>query len=259
MNGLNNRVINLMCLMAEHGFITIKEIEKIYKFTMIAHRYLKILEELKLIDNIETHLKPKTAYYLTDSGYKYLESIGRLRVLKRFVKSDYRLTRFFHITMGLQVRLIFQKNANVLDYRSEKVVAYYYELQSGNLDIKKKSKQCDAEMIIKTKNGEYKAGIEIELTSKSFKRVFEAIRSIDVHRDDLHVVLWVASSEVIIRDLQRAIKTLMPQLRHPRKHLFILWDELKVRELDAAWNDVNGQKKKLFETNAGDSTKAENI
>jgi len=234
--------------MAEHGFITIKEIEKLYKYMTIRRRYLSILNELELIDSFETHLKPKTAYYLTDSGYKYLESIGKLRVLKRFVKSDYRLTRFFHTVLGLQIRLIFQKNQNVLDYRSEKVVAYYYELQSEKIDAKIKAKQCDAEMIIKTKNSEYKAGVEIELTLKSFKRLVEAIRSIDVHRDDLNVVLWVASSEVIIRGLKNAIKSEGARLTYPRKHLFVLWEELKVRELDATWTDVGGHKKKLFET-----------
>jgi len=192
-------------------------------------------------------MEPKKAYCLTEAGYKYLESIGKLRVSKRYIKSDYRLTRFSHTVVGLQIRLIFQKHPWVVDYRPEKVVAYYHELHSGKDEIKRKAKQCDAEMIIKAPKSEYKTGIEIELTSKSFKRLTGAIKSIDINRDDLNVVLWVASSETIIWGLRRAIKTLLPHLRHPNKHLFTLWNDLNAKQLNTVWCDAEGRKTKLFD------------
>ena len=244
---INNRVINLMCLMAEHGFVTVKEIEKYELPERSRLRYFDLLNELKFMDSFDTHLRLARAYYLTDAGYKYLVSVNKLRVMKRFVQSDYRLTMFFHTVLGLQVRLIFQKHPWVVDYRPEKVVAYYHELHSGKDEIKSKAKQCDAEMIIKAPKSEYKTGVEIELTSKSFKRLTGAIKSIDVNRDDLNVVLWIASSEVIIRDLQHAIQTLLPQLRNPNKHLFALWNDLNSKQLNTVWCDAEGHKTKLFD------------
>lgn len=89
-------------------------------------------------------------------------------------------------------------------------------------------------------------GVEIELTAKSFKRLVGAVLSIDENREDLYFVLWIAANEVIIRDLQRVINRLLPHLRCPKKHLFILWDELKSRQLAAPWSNVYGQTTKLF-------------
>jgi len=242
---INDRAIYMMRLMAEHGFITVKEVDQMYNFRMIGYRCFKMLSELKFIDSFETQMKPKKAYCLTDAGYKYLECTGKSRIIKRFVKSDYRLTQFSHTILGLQARLILQKHPYVLDYRPEKVVAYYQMLDDQSEVMRRHVKQCDAEMIIKTINGEYKVGVEIELTAKSFKRLTAAILSIDVNRRDLDGVLWVASNEVIIRDLQQAIKVLS-YLRHQKKYHFILWDELKAQRLEALWSNERGQETKLF-------------
>jgi len=243
---INDKVIYLMRLMAEHGFVTAKEVELLYNYRMVAYRCFKALNEIKFIDSFETQLNPKTAYCLTDAGYKFLESTGKLRIIKRFFKSDYRPTQFSHTISGLQARIILRKHPDVIDYRTEKVVAYYQSLNDWNEVMRKRAKQCDAELIFKTRNGEYKVGVEIELTAKSFKRLVGAVQSIDENREDLYVVLWIASDEVIIRDLQRVINRLLPHLRYPKKHLFIVWNELKSRQLDALWSNVHGQKTKLF-------------
>ena len=155
--------------------------------------------------------------------------------------------RFSHTVLGLQIRLIFQKHPWVVDYRPEKVVAYYHELHASKDEVKRKAKQCDAEMIVKAPKGEYKTGVEIELTLKSFKRLTGAIKSIDINRDDLNVVLWVASSETIISNLQSAIKILLPQLRNPNKHLFALWNDLNTKQLNTVWCNAEGYKTKLFD------------
>jgi len=146
------------------------------------------------------------------------------------------------------MRVAFQKHPYVIDYRTEKVVAYYQALHSGKELLKRHSRQCDAEMIIKTKNGEYKVGVELELTLKSFKRLIGIVRHIDVNREDLDVVLWVASSETIIWGLRRAIKALLPHLMHPNKHLFALWNDLNSKQINTVWRDAEGQKTKLFDT-----------
>ena len=39
---INNRVVNLMCLMAEHGFITSREA----KYTLLRQRYLESIGKL---------------------------------------------------------------------------------------------------------------------------------------------------------------------------------------------------------------------
>ena len=206
-----------------------------------------MLDEFKLIGSFETHMRPMKAYYLSDAGYKYLESVDKLRVLKRFSKSEYKLTQFSHTVLGIHLRLIFQKHPYVVEYRPEKVVAYYQALYSGKEPLKRHSRQCDAEMLIKMKNSDYKAGVELELTLKSFKRLIGIMKHIDVNRDDLDVVLWVASSETIIRSLRRAIKKLLPQLRHPNKHLFALWKDLNSRQINTVWCNAEGQKTKLFD------------
>ena len=240
---INNRVINLMCLMAEHGYVTEKDNQNYALPRTTGFRYFYVLHDLGFIDSFETHLSPKMAYCLTDAGYKYLESTGKLKVIKRFVKSDYQMSQFFHTNLVLQLRLIFQKHPWVADYRPEKVVAYYNALAG----IKEQSKLCDAEMIVKAPKSRYKVGLELELTSKSFKRLIGIIKHIDVNREDLNIVLWVASNEVIIRNLQRAIKTLLPHLRHANKHLFTLWNDLNSKQINTVWCNAEGRKTKLFD------------
>ena len=123
---------------------------------------------------------------------------------------------------------------------------YYDALDGRTKLIKKCIKQCDAEMIIKTIDGEYKAGVEIELTSKSFKRLVGAVQSIDANREDLNAVLWIALYGTIIKNLQSAIKAQLPHLRYPRRHLFILWNDFTSQQMAATWTNVYGQKMKLF-------------
>ncbi|MDI6640701.1 MAG: hypothetical protein QME68_00100 [Elusimicrobiota bacterium] len=240
---INDKMIKIMILAAEHGYITSHESQYICGSRASGKRAIAGLRDLKFMNDLDTHLNPRVAYYLTGNGYKHLEALGKLRVISRFSKSDYTMTHFLHTTAGLQVRLLFEKHPLVVDYRPEKVIAFYESLQSGAVG---KSKQCDAEVFIKIEKVEYKAGIEIELTSKSRETLVKNIKSIDVHREDLASVLWFASNEIIIRNIRDVINSQRTQLRFPDKHYFVLLKDLKLKGLDAPWYDSKGDVKHLF-------------
>ena len=232
--------------MAEHGYVTIKEARSVYENERSAQHNIKLLlNDYDFAADFDTDMNPKRAYFLTAAGYEHLEMFGKLRVNIRFSRHNYDKKYFYHTLIGLKVRLLFEKHPFVIDYWSEKVIAYFRALKGEDI-TQQKYKHCDAEMMLKTAADEYKVGIEIELTSKKYYRSIGAIKSIDAHRDDLDKVLWVCSGELIMKDLQSAVAKCRRELKYPDKHLFVLMRDLEIKGLETSWYDFENNAIKLF-------------
>ncbi|HAX61518.1 MAG TPA: hypothetical protein DCX95_03020 [Elusimicrobia bacterium] len=244
---MNEKMLKLMTLMAEHGYITMQEAQSIYECERSTQHNIKLLlNDYSFATDFETAMDPKRAYYLTVAGYEHLEMFGRMRVNMHFSKHNYDKKYFYHTLIGLKIRLLFEKHPAVVDYRPEKVLAYYGALKGEDI-TQQKYKHCDAEMLLKTAGGEYKVGVEIELTSKKYYRLLSAVKSIDAHRSDLDKVLWICSYELIMKDLQTAVSKCRRELKYPDRHLFILMRDLEATGLAATWCDFEGNKIKLFD------------
>ena len=243
---MNAKIIKLMTLMAEHGFITIKEAENVFNHQRTTYRAIEsLINDYDFATDFDTDMNPKRAYFLTAAGYEHLEMLGKLRVNTWFSRHNFDKKYFYHTLIGLKVRLLFEKHPFVTDYRSEKVIAYFRALKGEDI-TQQKYKHCDAEMLLKTTAGEFKAGIEIELTSKKYYRSIGAIKSIDAHRDDLDRVLWVCSGELIMKDLQAAVAKCRREMKEPAKNLFGLMRDLEIKGLVTSWYDFENNAVKLF-------------
>jgi hypothetical protein len=197
---------------------------------------------------------PRKAYCLSVVGYNILNSKDKLRIIRKFNKSEYKISMFAHTINCIKSRIIFQKHPYVKDYRSSKVITYYANKENKIL----KGKLFDAEMYVQGKDRVYIVGLEIELTLKKWTSYFNNITNIYQYRPELDYICWICSTQTIIDLLLSTIEKVRNHLFRIekqsgeevlaglRKYRFILLDQFQKDRLKSEWIKPDGTRNMLL-------------
>ncbi|MFH1367876.1 MAG: hypothetical protein ABII64_01990 [Elusimicrobiota bacterium] len=219
---ITEKTKKILQMIAENGYMSVKEIEMIVRSRMQAFRYVNNLMTMKgLMTFFDTGLKPSKAYFLTKKGADSLASVGLLRVTSLFKPCDFGPTEFYHNLSIAKARIALEKHPYYLDFETPRVLM----ARIGDLPELKP----DAEIIFRenltAETQTFRAGLEVELRPKWHKRNIRKMKKFDSGKfNHLKSVIWVCGDSVTKDALIRSIKD--SRVTEPGKHRFLLLSEL---------------------------------
>ncbi|MFC1522846.1 hypothetical protein ACFL6Y_10605 [Elusimicrobiota bacterium] len=225
---VTEKMVELMAVMAEHWYLTIREVEMVYTNQSHAYRVISTLQEQGLIRGFYTNRKPKNAYCLTFRGYRLLAHEDKLRVNTKFNPDLYKPFLFNHQGACTQVRLILEKHALVTHYEPESMLRERM-LVGGKL--------CDGELCFKMpdKDHELFVGVEVELNLKNSAKLTESLERLGPG-SGLDAVWWICGDQGLMQSLQQAVGY---NEGNKPAHYFIVLNDLKAGNM--VLRDVAGE------------------
>lgn len=228
---LTERMIKLMAHIAEHNYLSIREIGLIYSNQTYAYKVLGTLKEMRLVGQFKTTLKPRKAYYLRPKGYRTLEKYGALRLRRRFLPQHYKPFIFTHRLASARVGLILKAHPLIRNFLPESLL---WERRESD-----REKICDGEFLYLAPGAPrpQRVGLEVELSLKNRERLVNSFRDL-VARRDLHEVWWLCGDRTIFRALM-GLADFLPWLGSQR-HRFVMLEEFEKAGRKLELSDCRG-------------------
>lgn len=215
---METRDFKIISLMLEQRFLTLNQILKIeddgevlFPSESALRNRLSVLKKQRIIDSIRNG--NGTIYFPTKRGYEMLVNSTfahkNLFALTSMDKSKYSPVIYEHTVILTDIRFIFESTNFIEEWEPERVIIARLkgdlsnDIESGVSLIEKinltKKKMAgipipDAECIL---NG-CRAAIELELSSRSIKRMVEKLLRYK-KRDDIEVLIWIFYSETKLK------------------------------------------------------------